>query len=135
MAKQFTYAIRDGGWVKIGKAANVKGRLATLQTSTPHRLELLAIAPRDIESLTHKQLEFENVWRNVGEWFEDTETTRRILWSLGFVPQNANERDQLADKLSQAYRAGQNDGFTSGVKHAVTAMSVEFSDLHAEEHF
>jgi len=117
------------------KAGNVKARLATLQTSTPHRLELVAVAPRDIEQLTHKQLELANVWRNVGEWFEDTQVTRGILWRLGFEPVGTVERDQLADAIAKAYRDGQDVGFQSGVKHAATALSVEFNDLHAEEHF
>ena len=135
MAKQSTYAIRDGGWIKIGKAGNVQSRLATLQTSTAHRLELLAVAPRDIEQLTHRQLELANVWRNVGEWFEDTQVTRGILWRLGFEPVGAVERDQLADAIYKAYRDGRDVGFQNGIKHAVEAFSVELVGLHPEEHW
>lgn len=66
-----TYIVRkiNTSQVKIGKSRNVKGRLRTLTTQSGDKLEVLAIIPKDIENLLHKQ--FAEL-RTIGEWFDDS---------------------------------------------------------------
>lgn len=71
------YFIRSvcGGPVKIGKAHNIKQRLATLQTSHPYKLEVIGIIPYggdEVEKQLHTDLA---QYRLMGEWFE---------WNPGF---------------------------------------------------
>jgi hypothetical protein len=64
------YAIRGaGGWVKIGKAKNIRKRLQEIQSSQPLRVHLVAILSEDLstESLFHER--FASL-RGFGEWFE-----------------------------------------------------------------
>ena len=66
-----TYIIRKIGTteVKIGKSIQVEKRIRTLKTQSGANLEVLAIIPKDIENMLHKQFaEF----RTVGEWFYDS---------------------------------------------------------------
>ena len=66
-----TYIIRKQGTceVKIGKSMQVEKRIRTLQAQSGANLEVLAIIPKDIENMLHKQFaEF----RTVGEWFDDS---------------------------------------------------------------
>lgn len=67
-----TYIIRKQGTneVKIGKSIQVYKRIRTLETQSGAILEILAIIPKNIESLLHKQ--FCNL-RTVGEWFDDSQ--------------------------------------------------------------
>ena len=62
------YAIRMGGFVKIGKSDNVRKRLATLQTACPQELELLGQmrASPSLERLIHRSID---KYRAHGEWF------------------------------------------------------------------
>ena len=66
-----TYIIRRQGTceVKIGKSMQVEKRIRTLQAQSGANLEILAVIPKNIESMLHKQFaEF----RTVGEWFDDS---------------------------------------------------------------
>jgi hypothetical protein len=62
------YFVRAADRVKIGKAKNVAARIRELQTSSPYRLELLAIAPGDRreEAAFHRRFK---QFRVQGEWF------------------------------------------------------------------
>jgi hypothetical protein len=66
-----TYIIRKFGTaeVKIGKSIRIKKRLRTLETQTGYKLEVLALIPKDIESMLHKQF---SEFRTIGEWFNDS---------------------------------------------------------------
>jgi hypothetical protein len=64
----WVYFAKAGGRVKIGKAKDVKSRIATLQTGCPDRLELVKVVRGgvDIERGFHQQ--FAHL-RETGEWF------------------------------------------------------------------
>jgi|TARA_R110000824_G_scaffold188467_1_gene369788 hypothetical protein len=53
--------------VKVGKSGNPISRLASLQSGNPDRLQIIALAGRDIEFELHRYL-----WRKRihGEWFD-----------------------------------------------------------------
>jgi hypothetical protein len=87
---RYLYFIQSGadgrGPVKVGYAANVEARLATLQTGTPYKLYILAkIAFEDdneaakAEQTVHALL---SASRMVGEWFEWSTDLREALWTL-----------------------------------------------------
>ncbi|QKT97743.1 GIY-YIG nuclease family protein [Acinetobacter lwoffii] len=67
-----TYIIRKQGTneVKIGKSVQVHKRIRTLETQSGAILEILAIIPKNIETLLHKQF---CSLRTVGEWFDDSQ--------------------------------------------------------------
>lgn len=67
-----TYIVRKQGTheVKIGKSIHVEKRIRTLETQSGANLEVLAIIPKDIESMLHKQF---CELRTVGEWFDDSQ--------------------------------------------------------------
>lgn len=62
------YFVRMGDRIKIGRAANVNTRLRGLQTGSPTRLELLAVASggEDVEVTYHQTF---GHLRVLGEWF------------------------------------------------------------------
>lgn len=72
----FVYFISNGhGAVKVGKAHNVKERLRSLQTSSPHRLEVIKV----LEYQGECAILGEKFWHRImrkrfrpmsGEWFE-----------------------------------------------------------------
>jgi hypothetical protein len=73
------YFVRAGDRVKIGKAKDVHKRLTDLQTSAPHKLELLAVAAGgyDEEGAYHRLFARS---RLVGEWFRlDAEIVAEII--------------------------------------------------------
>lgn len=63
------YAIRSGDFVKIGRSANIKTRLAELQAAHPTALRLVAVLSRDPaeEPQFHRRLQR---FRVRGEWFQ-----------------------------------------------------------------
>jgi hypothetical protein len=66
-----TYIIRKQGTceVKIGRSMQVEKRIRNLETQSGANLEVLAVIPKNIESMLHRQFaEF----RTVGEWFDDS---------------------------------------------------------------
>lgn len=66
-----TYIIRKHktNEVKIGRSTRVRERINMLKNQSGANLEVLAIIPKNIESMLHKQFaEF----RTVGEWFDDS---------------------------------------------------------------
>ena len=63
---------------------------------------------------------------------DDRETMRwREAWAQGA----ATAKDEAAKASYEERRTALHLGFSRGIKHAVEALSVEFNDLHAEEHF
>jgi hypothetical protein len=68
----YLYAIRGGGFIKIGIADHPERRLAELQTACPYDLKLFHTAAiyycysREAETYAHKQLKKYHVR---GEWF------------------------------------------------------------------
>jgi excisionase family DNA binding protein len=62
------YAIACGQYVKIGKARNIKRRMATLQACNPEPLKLLAVLSEDPadETMFHQRFA---AYRHSGEWF------------------------------------------------------------------
>lgn len=66
-----TYIIRKQGTceVKIGKSTQVEKRIRTLKTQSGANLEVLAVIPKDIEAMLHRQF---CELRTVGEWFDDS---------------------------------------------------------------
>jgi hypothetical protein len=70
--EEVVYFIRAGDAIKIGRTANLAGRLRSLATASAVPLELLASMPggRDLEAWLHRQ------WRHLhlrGEWFRADE--------------------------------------------------------------
>lgn len=66
-----TYIIRKHGTseVKIGRSTRVLERINMLKNQSGANLEVLAVIPKNIESMLHRQFaEF----RTVGEWFDDS---------------------------------------------------------------
>ena len=66
-----TYIIRKIGTteVKIGRSIQVERRIRTIQTQSGANLEVLAVIPKDIETMLHRQF---SELRTVGEWFDDS---------------------------------------------------------------
>lgn len=62
----------DGGPIKIGKAFNVRERLAGLQTGNPKELRILGamVGDTDVEGKVHKEFAGSRIR---GEWFEPSE--------------------------------------------------------------
>ncbi len=63
------YFVRVGDLLKIGKADNVRKRLSGLQTGSPLKLELLAVAPGGLPEEVYFHESFA-AHRRRGEWFE-----------------------------------------------------------------
>jgi hypothetical protein len=133
VAHVFTYAVSNGGHIKIGRAQDVLKRIASLQCASPYRLKVICIADGDIEKRTHEHLERENLQRLVGEWFEDTRRLRDELWRLGFKACAHAEEDHRDQELLNAYSRGRDEGFTAGIAHWNCAMGV--LNEGAEEHW
>lgn len=77
------YFIQQGndGLIKIGTTENVKARLATLQTSSPHKLNLL----NTISGGRQKEAELHNrfsEFRKNGEWFEPVQELLDFIYAL-----------------------------------------------------
>jgi hypothetical protein len=70
------YVITNGSSIKVGKAVDVKKRIAQLQTGSPRKLrplvsvEIACGGASDVEACCHKKL---NAKRAVGEWFSCTQ--------------------------------------------------------------
>lgn len=124
-----TYAISNGDWIKIGKAADPWVRLRQLQTGNAQKLELVAIFDGDIESKTHDAFDQRHD-RGEGEWFQDSWILREHLWLLGFYPISKWERGN-ADNRS--HLAGFDAGFRAGLVHFRDAIST-FNE-GVEEHW
>jgi len=61
-----TYLLFDGEFVKIGKSANPKKRLATFQTASAASLHLITVIDGDVERELHTRFASTRVR---GEWF------------------------------------------------------------------
>jgi hypothetical protein len=119
-----TYAISNGGHIKIGRTSDVEKRIANLQCASPYRLELVCVADGDIEKRAHEHLEREGCHRGVGEWFEDTRKVRDELWQLGFVAVGAYEENHRDGESQKQFCLGWDHGWMAGIKHWNDAMSV-----------
>lgn len=69
LTKTYIVRKRNTKEVKIGKSIQIKHRIRTLETQTGSKLEILALIPKDIESMLHKQF---SEFRTIGEWFDDS---------------------------------------------------------------
>jgi hypothetical protein len=76
-----TYVIEavGTGTVKIGKSTNVGARMATLQTSTPSELRLVAVLKGDIENNLHRRFA---AHRLNGEWFRFDDEIKSAIESI-----------------------------------------------------
>jgi len=133
MVKTFTYAVSNGDQIKIGRAGNVERRLASLQCSSPHRLELVYVFDGDIERKAHVHLEKRGHRRLVGEWFVDTRPLRDDLWGLGFKAVGAYEEDHRQGESQRDFCNGYDSGFQAGIEHWNRAMDVGNDGV--EEHW
>lgn len=76
----FTYIVRCGQFVKIGRTKNPETRLLTMQTNNPVKLELAWCWPEDIEKALHDYFAKHRVR---GEWFSvPVETVIRAAAAL-----------------------------------------------------
>jgi hypothetical protein len=75
------YAIALDGYVKFGKAGNVKKRLISLQSGSPFKLKLIAWAnwPDSEETEIHAFLADSHV---LGEWFNRTPKAELVIGLL-----------------------------------------------------
>lgn len=75
------YLIRSGQYVKIGISECPRKRIASIQTSNPEPIELLATAPggRELEARLHSR--FANLRHN-REWFHDDISIREEIARL-----------------------------------------------------
>ena len=83
--KEYVYFIRDeDGYVKIGKARNVKTRLSQLQTSSRQELTLLKPVPGGhvAERILHAKFSHIHVR---GEWFKPTPELYYYIYSVEVV--------------------------------------------------
>ena len=102
--KSYVYVITDGrGSCKVGKANDVKKRLAGLQTGNSRRLSVAYKHPCKnpsranlLESLVHKKLEKYNT---IGEWFSVSADVAREV-----VKKTASEYKDFAIKGKQQKR-------------------------------
>jgi len=75
------YLIRCEQYIKIGVSDAPKKRIATIQTSNPTPIEVLAVIPGsyDLEAEMHKR--FSHLRHN-GEWFHDSPEIREAVMRL-----------------------------------------------------
>lgn len=70
----FVYLLKSAHYYKIGKSEDVEARIKSLQTSTPHKIQLIhkfrTNEDNEAESLLHKV--FKNKGMRSGEWFNLT---------------------------------------------------------------
>ena len=92
---------------KVGITSNVRGRIYTIQTSCPFRLEIVELIAfptrqmaQDIETATHKSLQ---ACRMAGEWFdiEPTEAYRTAARHLrATLARQISDPEDLQDTLT-----------------------------------
>lgn len=82
------YAIQNEstGHIKIGRARVLGRRVAELQTSSPHRLRIVAYAPcgsKDVARWLEKEMHAElSAWRAIGEWFHPSTDVYDLVRSM-----------------------------------------------------
>lgn len=131
MAK-YTYAISNGGCIKIGRTNDVPKRLASLQTASPYPLTVYAVFTGDREAEAHRRLD-EKFGRLSGEWFEDTLVVREEILLMGFRPTTDQAVKELDGRLEEELTRGIKIGWKRGHDHAMEAMQQPFD--HPEEHW
>lgn len=111
--RTYVYAVlaQESRRIKIGVTNDPNRRLASLQTGSPERLELIGAAPGDrfTEARLHAELQHD---RLLGEWFASTDRVIRVCgdflgWDKAFpTPQQLESakkaaalRIELADSL------------------------------------
>jgi len=74
------YFIKQGNYVKIGRARNVKRRIRRLQTASPVKLELIHTKESNSDQRTEKSLHNKfKADRVEGEWFNISKKMKRFL--------------------------------------------------------
>lgn len=82
---EFTYVMQCPGFLKVGRCNNVTRRLRQVQVACPLPVRLLHSISGDVERRAHMALRHAGVARVIGEWFEDTNDARQMLWSMGLL--------------------------------------------------
>lgn len=129
MSGQRTYAISNGRAIKVGRAHDIRARLATLQTANPERLKLVATHQCDIESFAHARLEEQGVKRLSGEWFEQSEFALNELGAIGFAFEEEFSHHDIEMQLMSEYQ----NGWQVGKAEAMFDMGVAYCE--PEEHW
>lgn len=83
-----TYFIKGGNFIKIGQSRNLKGRIASLQTSNPHRLSVIKTTRQVTECEAHATAA-NLTERKASEWFEETPELVAWIESLEHADWNA----------------------------------------------
>jgi hypothetical protein len=138
------YFIRNGEFVKIGRAAYPEQRLAQLQIGNPTPLELLATVPggRGEEYVLHKHFAAFGVG---GEWFKDCDEIRAFInapWPIE-VPENKRPHPPLtaadfAAILSSTLALAAEAGLMIGVRNAAAnekrpdGLMIYIAGLHTD---
>jgi hypothetical protein len=79
-----TYVLSSGPFIKVGRACDVRVRVAALQIGNPIAIEIVSVIAGDLERVAHELLAANGIRRVRGEWFEDGTRARELLWTLGF---------------------------------------------------
>lgn len=90
MNEKVTYAVGDGGHIKVGRTWGsdvdaVLRRMRQLQTGNPRPLHMLGMRVGDYEKIAHNALAHVSARRGMGEWFVDDDLTRETLRSIGLM--------------------------------------------------
>jgi hypothetical protein len=101
----------DGGSIKIGRSSNPVLRLASLQTSHPKKLQILATCPGDfgLEGRIHDRL---SRFREHGEWFRENDALATII---AMIRENA----ELVDPYLSAYKKSESAAGRIVAEHCV----------------
>lgn len=100
MARETVYFFSyENGPIKIGKATNVKARLAGVQTGCPFKLEILGFmcGPENLEKSLHDKF---GQWRMNGEWFERNDDLLTFIEEHTYPPES-NIIDPDTDSLKE----------------------------------
>ena len=85
------------GWVKVGKATDIKERVASMQSSVPHihqyQVEYLVEFPEDVP--VHWELEDKKIERS-GEWFRCTK--REAIDAVNKVMAEYDSFDRMVEE-------------------------------------
>jgi hypothetical protein len=132
----YCYVIRSAdGLVKIGTSTNVAARLRALQTSSPHRLELLHAflvtdnGARELEGEAHRLLDRH---RCHGEWFDVTadaavqavEQAGRNVFGKSVVDLTGEARPQIAAPAQPRGLGALSDAALAAIVFTVIAIFV-----------
>ncbi|MCE5310459.1 MAG: GIY-YIG nuclease family protein [Acidobacteriales bacterium] len=109
-----TYFVRGGDFIKIGQTRNLKGRIASLQVSNPHRLSVIktteTVTEREAHAIASKLTE-----RKASEWFGETQELLAWIESL---------EESTKHNLSRSERDSQRHGTKYATSFYLDLMKV-----------